>query len=83
MENKDECKIHGEAIAEMQTDIRWLVDDAKRRNGKVESYIVDSEEFRRQVSINTSWRKEASVILIAVFGIVFTAIGWMAVQHFK
>lgn len=79
----EECKVHGEAISEIKTDIKWLVSDSKRRNGLFESHIADSETFRRQVSVNTNWRKDASVILIAVFGIIFGAIGWMAIQHFK
>ena len=47
---------HIKTITEIQTDVRWIVKDIKRRNGLFDKHVVDSEDFRLAVNRNTIWR---------------------------
>jgi len=53
--NGHECKYEA-SIAEMKTDIKWLVSDSKRRNGIMEEHVRESDSFREQVKENSKLR---------------------------
>ena len=57
----DKLLEHSETIAEIRTDIKWLVADSKRRNGIMESHVNESDDFRMQVTRNTVWRHALKV----------------------
>lgn len=64
-------------IKQSVTDIKWIKEDAERRNGLVDDHIADSNKFRTQVTRNTTWRVAylwAFVVVFGAIGIIFTVI---------
>ena len=56
-----------------RTDIKWIREDIKKKNGILEDHIKDSEKYRSAVIRNTVWRHAFK------FGIggLFLTILWM------
>ena len=60
------CKFE-DKIIDMYADIKWLRRDAEKRNGVMETHLVDSELFRTQITRNTVWRHVYKVLGIMIF----------------
>ena len=69
----------GEKLAEVATDVKWLVREKKRLNGTIETHISESDKFRRRVTRNTVWR----IAHHFGFAIVFAIITFIALQVFN
>ena len=63
------CKFE-DKIIEMYADVKWLVKDSKRRNGIMETHVVESDKFRHQVTRNTAWRHAFKIVIGALSTLV-------------
>lgn len=59
-------------VKESVTDIKWLKEDAERRNGVFDKHIEDSVANIKQIGRNTTWRKAYLWGFIIVFGAIGT-----------
>jgi len=69
----------GIKLAEVATDIKWLVSEKKKLNGTFEKHILESDKFRRRVTRNTVWRIAHHLGFVIIFGII----GFIAYYIFK
>lgn len=69
----------GLKLTKVATDVEWLVEDKKRRNGIFDEHIKESDKFRRRVTRNTVWRLAHHLGFLIVFGIV----GFIAYYLFR
>ncbi len=69
-EDKGPIGHYGEMIIKMHTDIKWMRQDAERRNGIMEEHVKSSDSFRFQVTRNTIWRHVSKVVAGGIFGIL-------------
>jgi hypothetical protein len=60
---------HLETITEIKNDVKWLVQDIKRRNGIVDDHIISSEKFRLAVERNTVWRHFFKLFCVVATGV--------------
>ena len=60
----------GEKLIEVATDVKWLVEDKKRRNGVFDDHIKESDKFRHRVTRNTGWRIAHHFAFTIVFGLI-------------
>ncbi len=75
--NSDWCEEHHNAILEMGRDIKWIVEDSKKRNHVIEKHINESDDFRTQVTRNTTWRNVFKLVILAITG----WISWITKMH--
>lgn len=54
-------------IIEMYTDIKWMREDAERRNGILEEHIAYSDKYRKEITRNTIWRHSFKFLIAFMF----------------